>query len=117
MTDDTNTIPEVLNAPWLKRFFQQKLGIPVRIKNAGGSKWIHVWIPCDLLSHSSGELKFSHDFPPQLGQRCMAIVYKGHETLSKQSWGGNIQRHSIAMHGYELRKLLAGLIADPINRV
>lgn len=113
--DDTNVIPEDITAPWLKRFFKRKFGIPVRVENAGSKSWVRVWIMSDRSSHHRDALTYSHSFPVELGQRCMAIVYKSSESLSKQSWGGNIGPHSISLHGGELRELLAGLLERPIN--
>lgn len=114
-TDDTNTIPETLNAPWLKRFFKRKFGIPVRVDNAGSSGWVHIWIMSDRTARHTDPLKYSHRFPTELGHRCMAIVYKSSESISKQAWGGNIGAYSIAMHGGELRELLVGILETPIN--
>ncbi len=114
-TDDTNTIPEVIDAPWLKRFFKRKFGIPVRVENAGSSGWVRVWIMSDQTVRHT--VKYNHRFPDELGQRCMAIVYRSSDKLSQQSWGGNIGAHSIAMYGRELRELLEGLIANPIEAV
>lgn len=113
--DDTNVIPEDIDAPWLKRFFKRKFGIPVRVENAGGKGWVRIWIMSDRTARHMDPLTYSHDFPPELGRRCMAIVYKSSDTVSKQTWGGNIGSHSIAMFGHELRELLAGLLERPIN--
>ena len=113
-TDDTSTIPEAITAPWLKRFFKSKLGIPVRVENAGGSGWVRVWIMSDRTINHRDPLRYSHRFPGELCQRCMAIVYEGHNGLSQQTSGGNISSVSIAMFGHELRRLLQGLIDKPI---
>lgn len=109
-------IPEVLTAPWLKRFFKEAFGIPVRVQNASGQKWVTIWIMSDRSISHLAPLKYDHEFPPELCSRCMAIVYKGHQTLSQQTYGGNISRYSISLHGDELRELLVGLMNNPINQ-
>ena len=113
--DDTNTIPEAIDAPWLKRFFKRKFDIPVRVENAGSSGWVRIWIMSNRTARHSDPLTYNHRFPDELCQRCMAIVYKSSETLSKQTWGGNIGAHSIAMYGRELRELLEGILETSIN--
>lgn len=115
--DDTNTIPEVISAPWLKRFFKAKFGIPVRVEKASSNGWVRIWIISDQTIKRTDQVKYSYKFPAELGQRCMAIVYRSSESLSKQSWGGNIGAYSIALLGRELRELLEGLIANPISQV
>lgn len=115
--DDTNAIPENLTAPWLKRFFKRKLGIPVRVHNAGSSGWVQVWIVSDRTVDHREVLHYKHHFPSELGNRCMQIVYAGSEKLTNQTWGGNIQQHSIALHGGELRELLQGILERPIESV
>lgn len=112
-TDDTYAVPETLSAPWLKRFFRNKFGIPVRVGNANSNSWVQIWIQSD--GSPSRALHYSHAFPPELGNRCMRIVYAGSEKLREQNWGGNIQPHSISLHGRELRQLLQGLLDRPIG--
>lgn len=112
--DDTNVVPEVLTAPWVKRFFKKHLGIPVQVKNAGSQKWVSVWInPSNQTKHWE-PLVYNHQFPAELGNRCMRLVYRGSPNLCEQFWGGNITAHSIAMYGREFRELLVGLIESPI---
>ena len=106
--DDTNAIPETITAPWLKRFFKRKLGIPVRVQNAGS--WVQVWIMSDRTVDHREALRYKHHFPSELGNRCMQIVYAGSEKLCKQAWGGNIQQHSISLSGDQLRELLQGIL-------
>ncbi|MCH7555269.1 MAG: hypothetical protein IIC08_04665 [Proteobacteria bacterium] len=114
--DDTNTIPENLTAPWLKRFFKRKLGIPVRVQNAGSSGWVQVWIMSDQsVDHRHG-LTYQHHFLPELGNRCMRITYAGSEKLCEQAWGGNIQQHSIVLSRDQLRELLQGILERPIEK-
>ena len=106
--DDTNTVPEELNAPWIKRFFKSKFEIPVRVRTGSGKgRWLSVWIMSD---RSQRNLVWDHHFPAELGNRCMQLVYPNHEVLSKQAWGGNISAHSIAMHVDEFRQLFQDLI-------
>lgn len=112
--DDTGVVPENLTAPWLKRFFQRRLGIPIRVEGANRKGWVHLWIMSDRAY--TRELIYHHRIPPELGQRCMAIVYEGHDGLSKQAYGGNIMSNGIAMHGHELRRLLQGLIDRPLSQ-
>lgn len=114
--DDTNVIPEVLNASWIKRFFKRKFGIPVRVGNAASDRWVTVWIKMSKMSDRSN-LIYDHHFPPELGQRCMAIIYASSPSLSQQSWGGNIGQHSISMFGSQFRLLLEGLLSNPITAV
>jgi hypothetical protein len=117
-TDDTGTIPEVLNAPWLKRFFKHRLNLPVRVSGAKGkwkARWVQVWIESDRsVDHRHG-LVYHHHFPAELGNRCMRLVYADSEKLREQSWGGNIQEHSISIHSDQLRTLLQGIIDHPLN--
>ena len=116
--DDTLVIPEVLTAPWVKRFFKNRLGIPdVAVQNAGavGREWMCVRIrPLPSKSHMD-PLRYQHAFTPEFGLRCMGIVYEGHPTLSLQTWGGNIEGHSISMYGGEFRRLLQGLLDLPLG--
>lgn len=115
--DDTNTIPEKITAPWLKRFFKRKLGIPVRVHNAGSSGWVQIWIRSESSTLSYQKLRYNHHFPPELGNRCLQIVYPDSEKLCSQNWAGNITSHSISLHGGELRKVLQGMIDRPIEPV
>jgi len=111
--DDTNTIPEKMTAPWVKRFFKRKFGIPVRVNNCG-KRFMDVWI---LSDHSNlHELRYDHDFPPELGNRCMRAVYNS-ETLREQNWGGNVTAHSIAMSDREWRQVMQQCIDEPIEVV
>jgi hypothetical protein len=107
--DDTNTIPETITAPWLKRFFKAKFGITIRVRTMagvqGGKKhisFIEVWIP--------GEQRF----PAEFGNRCMRAVYPHSETLREQNWGGNISGGMIAMSPGQWRLVLRTLIECPI---
>lgn len=112
-TDDTNTIPETLSAPWLKRFFKRKFGIPVRVRTLSGrAGYIEVWIPSDR--SNLHELKYDHAFPPELGNRCMRAVYPNSETLREQNWGGNVSGHSISMVGHQWRVVLQQCIDEPV---
>ena len=113
--DDTNTIPEQLTAPWLKRFFKRKFGIPVRIHGASSSGWVQIWIESDRTLDHRVDLCYNYHFPSELGKRCMRIVYSDSEKLREQTWGGNITAHSISLHGSELRELLHGIIDRPIE--
>ena len=111
--DDTNVVPEELNAPWIKRFFKNKFGIPVRVKaGRGKGKWLSIWIMCDQSVDHRQPMVYHHHFSAELGNRCMKLVYSDSEVLSKQAWGGNIQSHSISMHVDEFRQLFNDLIAD-----
>jgi hypothetical protein len=110
--DDTNTIPEKITAPWMKRFFKVKFGIPVRVRGCGG-RFVDVWIPSDR--SNLHELRYDHDFPPELGNRCMRAVYPNSETLREQNWGGNVSAHSIAISDREWRQVLQQCIDDPIE--
>jgi len=107
--DDTNTVPETLNAPWLKRFFKRKFGIPVRV-TTGTS--LHPYLCVWIQSQGRHELIYEHDFPAAFGNRCMRIVYPNSEKLREQNWGGNITSHSIAMHIPEWRVVLQQCIDD-----
>lgn len=111
---DTNTIPTELKAPWLKRFFKEKLGIPVRVKG-GRSSYLNVWIPSDRDETNRHRLVYHHEFPEILGNRCMRAVYPNSASLSAQNWGGNVTRYSIAMGREQWRKVLQSLIDDPIE--
>lgn len=99
-----NEVPEKLDATWLKRFFKNTYGIPVRVKSGG--TYLGVWIQ----SKSSRKLDYEHEFPDSLGNRCMRAIYPHSEKLSAQNWGGNVQPHSIAMHPQEWREVLQGVI-------
>ena len=106
--DDTNTVPEDLNAPWIKRFFKNKFEIPVRVKTGSSkSKWLMVWI---MSVRSQRNLVYHHHFPAELGNRCMKLIYPDSKVLSMQAWGGNISAHSISMHVDDFRQLFQDLI-------
>ena len=108
--DPITSVPKVLTAPWIKRFFKEFFGTPVRVQSANSGSFVCVWIPCN-----PGGWKFltwDHHFPEELGNRCMRIVYADSEKLREQNWGGNINAHSISMIGSQFRRLLSGLIAE-----
>ena len=112
--DDTNQVPDKLTAPWLKRFFKRKFDIPVRVRTLSGrAGYIEVWIASDR--SRLHELKYDHDFPAELGNRCMRVVYPNSEQLREQNWGGNIGSHSLSMIVPQWKKVLQGLIDDPIT--
>lgn len=114
--DDTNTIPDKLESAWLKRFFKTKFGIPVRVRTLSGKAgYIDVWIMSDRSRSSNRELRYSHAFPPELGNRCMRAVYPSHADLCNQNWGGNILGHSITMVDRQWRTVLQGIIDNPIT--
>ena len=110
--DDTNIIPDKITAPWMKRFFKRKFGIPVRVRGCGG-RFMDVWIPSDR--SNLHELRYNHDFPPELGNRCMRAVYPKSETLREQNWGGNVSAHSIAISDHQWRQVLQQCIDEPIE--
>lgn len=110
--DDTNTIPETIDASWMKRFFKRKFGIPVRVRGCGG-QFVDVWIPSDR--SQLHVLKYDHHFPPELGNRCMRAVYPNSEKLREQNWGGNVGAHSIAISDAQWRQVLQQCIDDPIE--
>ena len=66
-TDDTNVISETIDAPWLKRFFKRKFGIPVRVENAGSKSFVRIWIMSDRQTRHTDPLTYSHDFPADVG--------------------------------------------------
>lgn len=112
--DDTNTVPEELGAPWLKRFFKRKFDIPVRVKSSSGkAPWISVWISPDPANLH--KLVYNHSFPSELGNRCMQVVYPNSEKLREQCWGGNITGHSLAMLEGQWRQVLQQCIDSPIR--
>ena len=108
--DDTNQVPALIDAPWLKRFFKRKFGITIRVRTMhrtrDGKKqiaFIDAWI--------RGDERFS----PQLGNRCMNVVYAGHASLMAQNWGGNVGGGSISMGHGQWQRVLQGLIDNPIT--
>jgi hypothetical protein len=114
--DDTLVIPEVVDAPWVKRFFKRRLGIPVRVTNAGamnfgGRGWAVVWIMSD---RSQRDLVYHHEFPAELGNRCLRLTYPNSEQLCSQNWAGNVRSHDIGMDGAGWRLVLQGLLDNPI---
>lgn len=110
---DTSTVPETLTSPWIKRFFKERYGIPVRVNRATSSGFVSVWIMADrsvgfnLYDH---RLVYHHEFPPELGNRCLKLIYPTSEKLCAQNWAGNVQKHSIAMSGGEFRQLFTDLL-------
>lgn len=114
--DDTNVVPEAISAPWVKRFFKRKFGIPVRVENAdaGPNEWVRVWIMSDRTARHTDPMRYSHRFPDDFCRRCMGIIYRG-SPVGEQTWGGNIGAHSVAMSGREFRELLEGLLANPVQ--
>ena len=111
---DTNAVPERITAPWVKRFFRDHFDIPVRVRGADRDGWMMVWIMSDRsVDHRHG-LVYHHEFPPELGNRCVKLTYPESEELCKQDWAGNVERHSISMHGHRFRELFEGIIANPL---
>lgn len=104
MTDDTQVIPETITAPWVKRFFKKHLGLVVKVNNAAGPGWVTIRV---VLAEQR--------INPELGQRCMSIVYNDSEKLSAQSYGGNINGDSISLFFGEFKLLLQSLLDNPIN--
>lgn len=114
--DDTLTIPETITAPWLKRFFKNRLGFDnIRVENAGSSGYVGIRLVPENCKDYRAPLKYKKTFSPEFGQRCMAVVYKGSKELSQQAWGGNIGSTMIAMLGSQLREVLTGLLERPLT--
>ena len=109
---DTSIVPETLTAPWIKRFFKERYGIPVRVNRAGSNQFVSVWIMSDRSVDHRQSLVHHHEFPPELGNRCLNLVYPTSEKLCAQYWAGNVQKHSIAMSGSEFRQLFRDLLAE-----
>lgn len=99
-TPIANVAKDTITATLLKRFFRTYYGIPVRVQS--NKHYVQVWIPYDRARTDAGgmygPLVYNHTFPPELGNMCMRIVYKGHASLAAQNWGGNVSSNSIAMH-------------------
>ena len=97
-----------IDATSLKRFFKQQYGIPVRVRR-GQSKfpYINVWIPYNNGGHTG--LVYDYSFPPELGNLCLGVIYGVQSDTAKQSWGGNVQPHMIAMHTPEWQRVLAAV--------
>jgi hypothetical protein len=55
----------------------------------------------------SRDLVYSHKFPPEFGNRCMRLVYAGHEPLMSQDWGGNITDTSVTLTPVEWHRVFA----------
>ena len=66
------------------------------------------------VDHRHG-LVYHHEFLPELGNRCLKLVYPTSEKLCAQDWAGNVQKHSIAMSGSEFRQLFQDLLAEEVS--
>lgn len=99
----------------LKRFFREQFGIPVRAecKQPERGGWASVFIPYKRVMKPNGRedhmapLQYDHTFPEELRRRCLGIVYGPESKTGQQSYGGNIQGHSLAMSQREWDTLLA----------
>lgn len=105
MVNDTNTVPTNLTAPWIKRFFKSEFSISVRVR--ASKRYLEVWLPAKRVG---GVLKYEHKFTPELGNLCMRTVYPDSEKLSAQSWGGNVNGHSISMTPKQWRSVFGSII-------
>ncbi len=106
------TEPDATN---LKRFFKQKFGIPVRVHTGTGKgQWIRINICHNREKTTRQSLVYDHTFPPELGQRCLTIIYGKDSSTSQQSWAGNVMSTNIAMHRHEWIQLLTDLLTPVV---
>jgi len=98
-----------MTAIQLKQFINRILGIPKsKLRATSGDRYCHVTIIPERRHRQDFKepIRYAYQFTPELGNRCMRIVYKGHESLCAQNWGGNITSHSIAMLSHEWKELI-----------
>ena len=110
---DTTQVPHEITAPWVKRFFKDHFGIPIRVRNAGNlSRFIGFRIQPESHPNHRHGIVYKHHFPAELGNRCLRIVYPNSEQLCSQDWAGNVQEHSISMLQSEFRQLVREIIVE-----
>jgi hypothetical protein len=116
-TGATMQIPDNITAPWIKRFFKEYFGIPVRARNwAEGKCYKNVWIMSCRKPENRHKLVYEHTFPSELTRACVLAVYPsavGNEAFGNTA--GNVRSHDIAMGDAQWRKVLQQIIADPIS--
>lgn len=98
-----------MNSKEIKTFLRvcQRITAPVSVTtNATLNPYINARIrPTKASCESSfrGPLEFPAEFSVAFRQCCLAAVYGADSSLAKQSAGGNIGAHSIAMKAHEWR--------------
>lgn len=76
----------------LKRWFKQQFGIPVRVELNS-----RVYILPKKTENPRDPLEYEHQFPLELGQKCLALQYPG-EPKMHTYWSGNIHSNQIVMN-------------------
>lgn len=94
----------------LKRFFKKHFGIPVRVSTGTGkSRYIEARIAPVKTARHTDPLRYDHQYPAELGNQCLRIVYPNSPGLHEQNWGGNISAHMIVMRQPEWEQLIAAV--------
>jgi hypothetical protein len=106
---DTKAVPDKLTAPWFKRFFKERFGIPVRVQSRG---YIQVWIQCRQVT--TRDIVYDHEFSPDLGSLCLDVIYG--DDFDNNSWAGNVQKTGIAMVENNWRSALQRIIDGELNK-
>lgn len=109
-TIDISQVPEKLTASWLKKFFQERFDIPVRVTSQ--KYFLDVWIQSSGGVH---ELRYDHAFPfEELGRLCLRVVYPKSPQL-QDHWCGNVRPNSVALRHDQWRDVLLQLVDQEIN--
>lgn len=80
-----------MNATILKRWFKQQFDIPVRVERSS-----RVYILPNKTENHRDPITYNHQFPWDLGQKCLKLRYPESSKLV-QDWCGNIHPHQIVM--------------------
>lgn len=107
---DVSQVPDKLSAPWLKKFFLERFGIPVRVTSQ--KHFLDVWIQSSGGIH---EVRYDHAFPfEEFGRLCLEQVYPKSPQLHDH-WCGNVRPNSVALHYPEWRNVLLRLVGQEVN--
>lgn len=91
----------------IKQFISRTFNIPQsKLRAESGKHFCGVRIVPEKHRNFTDRFVYSYQFTPELGNRCMRIIYAGHESLSQQCWGGNVGSTSIAMSHQEWVELM-----------
>lgn len=95
-----------MKASEIKKFFKDNFGIPVRVRTvAVKHPFAQVWIENQEPDHRK-PLRYDHEFPAELGQRLLDIIYGG-QTENIRFPAGNVERHRMSFSAEQFDKLKA----------
>jgi len=81
----------------IKKYFR-KIGIPVRTRTvAVKNPFVQVWIEAHYGSGGLGDLRYFQEFPLNLRQNLLRIIYGNNSPLAENGIAGNVQKHSLSV--------------------